>query len=187
MPNADDEPPFRPVTDAEFRDEDIDPPPRFEHRPQPPSKARFFWPVFWVFAGIGAVYLMLGPGKKVEEVTEAWPPGFSELLDCTFTASLDGTRELELTESQQALFRERSANREGIDRTVDGKWSFDELTKLYYVTLDGEVTRYSLAKPTGMCMLIKGDLGAADLRASWFASVSDHEPEDDSRQNDDRH
>jgi hypothetical protein len=29
-----------------------------------------------------------------------------------------------------------------------------------------------IAKTTDICILVKGDLGAADLRGSWFSSVS---------------
>jgi hypothetical protein len=51
---------------------------------------------------------------------------------------------------------------------VDGTWSFDDATKLYTITLNGEIATYSIAEPSqGLCMLVKGDLGAADLRASW--------------------
>jgi len=57
---------------------------------------------------------------------------------------------------------------------------FDETTKLYAVNLNGGVATYSIVEPegaVGICMLVKGDLGAADLRASWFSTVGDTDPD----------
>jgi hypothetical protein len=50
--------------------------------------------------GGGAAYLMIGRETKTAQ-TQPWPPGFFELLDCTYTASMDGTKELDRKIKQQ--------------------------------------------------------------------------------------
>jgi hypothetical protein len=55
--------------------------------------------------------------------------------------------------------------------------SYDAESKRYTVTLDGEVANYTLltrGDPT-TCLLVKGDLGNADLRQSWFSFPSTDE------------
>ena len=55
-----------------------------------------------------------------------------------------------------------------------GTWSYDAGSKRYSVTLDGEKTIYTLVsrgEPT-TCILFMGELGAADLRRSWFSFPS---------------
>jgi hypothetical protein len=73
-------------------------------------------------------------------------------------------------------------------RLVDGKWSYDLESKRYAITLDEETATYSLlsrGEPT-ICILFKGDLGAADLRASWFSFPSNDDPRDSEMQDDRR-
>jgi hypothetical protein len=131
------------------------------------SKARYLWAVFWAWIGTSAVYMMLKPSKE-----EVWPPGFYDLVDCTYMVSFDGAKELDLFANQRAVFYDKSVKENGKYRTVEGNWTFYEATKLYSVILNGEVTTYAIAKTTDICILVKGDLGAADLRGSWFSSVS---------------
>lgn len=59
-------------------------------------------------------------------------------------------------------------------RLLQGTWSYDAGSKRYSVTLDEETTTYTLlsrGEPT-TCMLLKGELGAADMHASWFSFPS---------------
>lgn len=65
-----------------------------------------------------------------------------------------------------------------------GNWTFDEGAKLYRVTFPGLSAAYTLVMAEGVsCMLIAGDLAAANLRASWFAATS-HQTMDDEVQDD---
>jgi hypothetical protein len=107
-------------------------------------------------------------------------PGWKDLSSCTTLTSLDGSKELTLSEERQhAQFLDRTNGDNG--RAVEGEWSY-EGGKQYAVSIYGEKTIYTLLSlgeaPT--CMLIKGDIRAADLTASWFSFPDpDLEPEGD--------
>ena len=71
-----------------------------------------------------------------------------------------------------------------IDRRMR-RGAFDQATKRYSLAFDGETKIYSIINPGQgpICMLVKGDPTAADLRESWFSPVpeepdpySDKEP-----------
>jgi hypothetical protein len=181
-------------TDAKFSDAEfielpktIDP-----YRPSPfynvAKAATYGWLV------LGVLYLVFGRGSSA--VTVPPPPqpiisGWNDLAQCTFLTSLDETRELTLTEKQGAEFRE-GAPSQGTEkaegRFIEGVWNYDAGSKRYLITLDGETTSYALLSrgdPT-TCILVKGDLGTADLRASWFSfpskdDVPDYDYEPDRR------
>jgi hypothetical protein len=73
-------------------------------------------------------------------------------------------------------------------KLLQGTWSYDAGSKRYSVMLDGETINYTLlsrGEPT-TCILVKGDLGAADLRASWFSFPSNDDPRDYEMQDDRR-
>jgi hypothetical protein len=107
--------------------------------------------------------------------------GDDALGSCDTTASLDGVRELVLLPDGRAVLTDTSPMKEGediTDRVTEGGWRLDESSKSYTVTFNGEDTTYLIA-PTehiSICMLIKGSLGAADLRASWFSSPFEAHP-----------
>jgi hypothetical protein len=135
---------------------------------------------YWVFVH--------GP-EKVPTV-----PGWDDLISCSDSTSLDGTRRLSVSENSHATLYEargpsdRRKGHETISR--EGTWSFDEISKRYLVVLNGETTAYLLVSPEsgGMCMLIAGEVQSADLRQSWFSSPADdnHEPDDQGTGPDDR-
>jgi hypothetical protein len=86
-------------------------------------------------------------------------------------ASLDGARELKFFENQNAEMWDHSSLKEGESDMVQGVWSYDAATKCYALTLKGETTTYTLqsrGEPV-TCILYRGDVGSADLRASWFS------------------
>jgi hypothetical protein len=64
---------------------------------------------------------------------------------------------------------------------INGYWRLNEGSKRYTVTFKEENTSYLLvtSEHAPVCMLIKGDIGAADLRESWFSSTAvDDDPGD---------
>jgi hypothetical protein len=158
----------------------------FGEPPERPSKTKFWWPVLIACAFAGAIYLTLDTGKEPEQETESSSPGWEDLLDCSRAALLDGTKELSLSENHRAVLYDKTKKENGRYLTVNGSWNFDETSKLYTVTLNGEATAYSIVEPEGatLCMLIKGDPGAADLRASWFSSIVDKDRPGDKRERD---
>ena len=111
------------------------------------------------------------------------PVGSIELSSCFVTRSFDGNKWLTLEDDQTAQLREALPPEQGKtknERLSTGKWSYDETSKHYSVTLDGETTSYTLLSQDGVatCILVKGDLSNANLRESWFATVDD-EPSND--------
>jgi hypothetical protein len=67
-----------------------------------------------------------------------------------------------------------------------GTWKYDAVSKGYAVVLEGETVMYRLLSiaDSDLCMLIKGDLGVADLYGSWFSGPA--RVEDDPREYEDR-
>jgi hypothetical protein len=112
--------------------------------------------------------------SKQQAPAQSWPPGFDELVTagCADTGSMDGTKELNLLDDRSAVLSVRDGT--GKHR-ITGKWSFDESGRRYEVNINGAMDSYSMVAPerTGICMLIKGEHDAADLRASWFALNTD--------------
>jgi hypothetical protein len=99
-------------------------------------------------------------------------PGWDDLLYCADVASLDGTRRVTFAENHSVYFHD-----ENVEGRTNDTWSFDQELKRYTITLKGQATTYSLISPKGAntCMLIKGNVEAADLRGSWFASFPDND------------
>lgn len=131
-------------------------------------------------SGVAFVYLMFEHRPAIAPTALGW----NELIYCSDSTSLDGTRRLSFSENSRATLyaaqgsSDRRNGHEIISR--EGTWSFDESSNKYLVVLDGDTTEYQLVSPEsgGMCMLVPGDLKSADLQQSWFSSPADdnHEP-----------
>lgn len=111
-------------------------------------------------------------------------PGWENLISCSYATSLDGTKQLSVSENNRATLYESVAlsDKKGSDKriSIEGTWSFDEISKQYFVALNGETTAYLLVSPErgGVCMLIAGELEAANLRRSWFSFQADDDDND---------
>ena len=112
---------------------------------------------------------------EVRAPQKPWPPGYAELINCSYATSLDGTKELKLLENKNAVLYDKSVMENGKYHKVDGQWVFDQAAQRYAVTLNGNTISYLLLDPKGFgaCMLISGELGAANLNKSWFAPTND--------------
>jgi hypothetical protein len=141
----------------------------------------------WAIALIGCVALaFLYWGPKTPKATARVVPGWDDLLDCSDMISLDGTEHLALSDDHSVLFENehRSKDADGKrDDSIRGAWSFDEISKRYAVTLNGATTTYSVIQvpDSGLCMLIRGELGSVNLRESWFSVATDNFEEDHDR------
>jgi hypothetical protein len=113
-------------------------------------------------------------------LNEAPTLGWSELVLCSDLMSLDGIQQMTLSENHVVRFRDER----GSKFSKTGLWSYDELSKRYSVTLLDQTSIYSIVAPRGTdtCMLIKGDLEAADRGGSWFSSSANDY--DDPREDD---
>jgi hypothetical protein len=127
--------------------------------------------VYWIFfRGEGE-----RPAKRpISESSSEW----LDLLGCTDTRSLDGKRQLSLSEDKSAKLIETTwTEGKASQRTAKGNWSYDPTVKRYVVIINGATTGYLLANDGRLqgCMLVKGTLGDANLLESWFASMDDND------------
>jgi hypothetical protein len=127
---------------------------------------------------VGAIVLITF--KRTDKpLNEAPTLGWSELAPCSDLMSLDGIQKMTLSENHVVRLRDKRGSK--VSKT--GLWSYDEPSKRYSVTLPDQTSTYFIVAPRGTdtCMLIKGDLEAADLRGSWFSSSEDDfdDPRDD--------
>jgi hypothetical protein len=144
------------------------------------SKPRAPWLalILLLIGGVVAyrVFFRTDIGRTHEERT--LPAGWLDLSSCSFTRSFDGTKWLTLADDQSAQSREALSPEQGKarnERVSTGKWSYDETSKQFSVTLNGETTDYTLLSQDGVatCILVKGGLSNANLRESWFATIDD--------------
>lgn len=141
------------------------------------SKRRHWWPIFGFCFGAVLIYVSIMIGRPEPPLV----PGWEDLGRCIFTMSFDGMKELALSDNHQAVLYDLSKKEYWESPTIEGTWSFDETTHRYALALNDVVTTYSVVAPrsavtsdeTVACVLVKGDLGAADMRASWFSPVID--------------
>ena len=125
----------------------------------------------------GGTYWLLRPSPINKVELPVLPAGWMRLASCEHTMSLDGNKLLDLSDDHRAALEDHSRLNDSLDaeiRFVSGQWSYDEASNRYAITIAGETTTYSLVSSDegDVCMLIKGELSAADLRASWFSFPS---------------
>jgi hypothetical protein len=143
--------------------------------------------VAWLATIAGTVIYLIffrGSSQRESAAIPDYPPGWLRLAECSDTMSLDEKKSLHLSEDGKASLEDRSQAKDdgggGNIRFVEGEWRYDAASHRYALTLDGETAIYGLVsggEPT-TCVLFNGDIGAADLRASWFSFPSDEDMRD---------
>ena len=157
---------------AEVSDED-----QPGHVPARSDSFRLGW---WAWASLpvalAAVYAFWARSERVQKV-ESTPakPGWEELGDCVSAQSLDGKRSIEFLRDGRAELRDTSIDKQ----QPVGQWSYDETSKRYALNINGQTVLYELVSRSDpdFCILVKGDLSAADLRSSWFAVGPPDDPD----------
>jgi hypothetical protein len=131
-------------------------------------------------AGVAFVYFIFSAKTDKVRAPIRTVPGWEDLISCSYVTSLDGTKHLSISENNRATLYERVALSDKKRISIEGIWSFDEISKRYFVALNGETTTYQLVNPEGggVCMLIAGELEAANLRRSWFSFQADDDDND---------
>ena len=152
--------------------EPTEPEAEFVELPVPPrSKLLQYVVPMLVFPVLSLIYLALKPHPvTTKEAPEQSIPGWEELAYCGTMDTLDGSNKIRFYENQHTELLGLKEGKE--ERIAEGRWSYDLALKEYAITLDAKTTTYALLSrgdPIN-CILYKGDLGAADLRASWFSS-----------------
>jgi hypothetical protein len=141
--------------------------------------------ILLVGAGIAALaYCQFKPDVQDGLVSNV--PGWDDLILCSNVTSLDETKTLDLDEDHRAVLNGTpalNAPQNAPPPKVEGTWSFDPTSKQYSITIGGVTNVYSLVNPLSIetCMLIKGSIGAADMRDSWFATRDDPSEGEDHR------
>ena len=95
---------------------------------------------------------------------------------CSETSSLAGTARLSVSDDGRAELRKLlEGGGYSDEKPVEGAWDFDQAMGRYRIELGGRAKSYLLVSPPNShtCMLIAGELGSADLRATWFAVFVD--------------
>jgi hypothetical protein len=102
--------------------------------------------------------------------------GWDDLGTCAAAISFDGNKKLTLSHDQQVELWDHSLrNKTDPDRDVmKGNWRYDRGSKRYLITLRAQTAAYRLIRPPGSCVLLKGELAAANLEESWFAARDMH-------------
>jgi hypothetical protein len=128
--------------------------------------------------GIAAVFAFIRffHTEKSAVSSDTVAAGWDDLGECSATTSVDGQRRLTLSSDQTAeLTAREQASKNNAAQIRSGKWAYDELTRKYLVTLDGQTTRYSIWSLEGVatCILASGSFENANLRESWFSAIDD--------------
>jgi hypothetical protein len=137
----------------------------------------------------GAVFVYAIYVHRSQEVTPPTIPGWDKLIPCSHAVSIDGSKELLLSEEHIATLYDKSLAKDGKSNEnigVLGAWSFDDQSKKYFVSLAGTTNAYTLLSPeqVSTCILIKGNLESADLQESWFSAEEDDPGDYDSNPGD---
>jgi hypothetical protein len=136
--------------------------------------------IFWIGVIGVLTYAIFFRADRAKIKPQVFPMGWTELGGCVATTSLDGKRWLTLTDDQTAELTEvpRPESDKNI-RVTFGKWSYDGDSKKYAITFNNETTNYLLLSRNDVatCILLKGDLDAANLLESWFETTDDSAPE----------
>ena len=130
--------------------------------------------VFWAALIFGVYFLLSAEGARRASQPEV--AGWDEIHECGSLTSFDGTRTLDFDRRHTASVTEKSSSEpDKPERKIDGTWSFDAETERYTVVLADSSADYVLVKPedASVCILASGDVGAVNLRDSWFARIDD--------------
>jgi hypothetical protein len=126
-------------------------------------------------AALLGVYHLLS-AENARRLSQPVVAGWEDLDECGSLKSFDGTKTLDFERTHKASLTEKSENDANKpERKVDGTWSFDEEKERYTVSIGDSSADYELVKPedSSVCILAPGDVGAVNLRESWFGKIDD--------------
>ena len=128
-----------------------------------------------VAAVILGVYHILS-SENARRLSRPVVEGWDEIDECGSLTSFDGTKTIDFERTQKIVLTEKSSNGDDSSgRKVTGTWSFDEDKERYTVSFEGISLDYQLIKPedSSVCIFTPGDVGAVNLRASWFGKTEE--------------
>jgi hypothetical protein len=108
--------------------------------------------------------------------------GFDDIDECGSVTSFDGSKTLDFERDHKVTLTVGAlgtANKP--EQTINGTWSFNEEQMRYTTIFREGWTDYTLVKPEGsdVCILARGDIGAVNMRESWFGHIETESPDSD--------
>ena len=121
-----------------------------------------------------AIFYLTFSNQETEPEDTTPPAGWQEIAACGAMKSIDETRQMELRSNGIAVLTDLSPAKEGETdqrKPTATRWEYDSESQRYAVVIGEQKEIYSLVKmrSPALCILLKGDAGAADLHGSWFA------------------
>jgi hypothetical protein len=126
--------------------------------------------LFWAALLLG-VYALLS-FERARRLSRPEVAGWDGIHACGSLTSFDGAKTLDLDRSHKVRLTEKTSDDDDApERTVDGTWSFEADTERYTISFEEHAASYTLVKPedSSVCILAPGEVGAVNLRESWFA------------------
>lgn len=106
--------------------------------------------------------------------------GFDDIDECGSLTSFDGTKTVDFERAHKIVLTEKSSNGDHTsERKSTGTWSFDADKERYTIYFKDTSLDYTLVKPedSSVCIFAPGDVGAVNLRESWFGRTEEKEEE----------
>ena len=128
----------------------------------------------------GVYYILSKENARRQSLPEV--PGWDEIDECGTLRSFDGTKTLDSDRDHKLVLTQKSPDgNDKSERKSVGTWSFDEEDENYTVALENSSVVYQLIKPedASVCVLAPGDIGAVNLRESWFGRIEEQKEDED--------
>lgn len=140
---------------------------------------RTLLPLILVAAVILGVYYILSK-ENAHRSSRPAVAGWDDIEACGSLTSFDGTKTIDFEREHKIVRTEKSPNADDkSERKSIGTWSFDAEKERYTVSFEDGLLEYKLVKPeeSSVCILAPGDVGAVNLRESWFGTIEEKEEE----------
>jgi hypothetical protein len=152
-------------------------PPAFPILPKvrpPPNKPGWLF-VLPIVGIVTVIYFVHSrPAEKASAQQSIGMPGWDALLPCSSVISFNGKEAMSFFDTGRvSIFRDDDS---ASPKPVYGEWRFDAARSRYFVTFPGSSsTDYTVVSPeqSNSCVLVRGEVGTADLTESWFSAPDD--------------
>jgi hypothetical protein len=145
------------------------------------SLQRVVLPFILMAGAVVGVYYILST-ENARRSSRPAVAGWDDIEKCGSLTSFDGTKTMDLDRTYKLVLTEKSPNGdEKSERKSIGAWSFDAEKERYTVSFADTSLVYQLVKPaeSSVCIFTTGDVGAVNLRESWFGQIEEKEEEEE--------
>ena len=141
---------------------------------------RMALPFILMTAVILGVYYILST-ENARRSARPLVAGWDDIEECGSLTSFDGTKTIDLDRAHKVVLTEKAPDSDDkSERKSIGTWSFDAEKEHYTVSFADTSLDYKLVKPeeSSVCIFAPGDVGAVNLRESWFGQIEEKEEEE---------